>query len=248
MRRIVQPLLTVIRWCICHCELGRRFTKFYKTTRDTWRRKKAYRRLQRHGWEILSRVRMALDKTDAGYFVDYGTLLGLTRDGGFIKHDDDVDFSLPDGKLSPQTLLNIMLQNGFTFKRAFLWNGHITEITFLWKKIEVDFFYVFSGDDGRNFSLAYDHFVTEDGLHIAKMIIRGEKPDCIGTTIKRIHDIDVPMPLVAKEFLEFSYGAGWRLPSKNYQLAEGAHHKRLEGSAKMFVSLDDIKEYFSPVA
>ena len=245
MRRMLQPVLTVIRWCICHCELGRRFTKFYKVTRDTRRRQKACRRLQRHGWEILSRVGSALDKTDAGYFVDYGTLLGLIREGGFIKHDDDVDFSLPCGKLRPQELLNIMLRHGFTFKRAFLWRGQITEITFLWEKVEVDFFYILNDNEGKHFSLEYDCFTTEDNVHVAKKITRLDRPDCLDTKIIRINEVNVVVPVVTPEFLEYSYGTGWRVPVKNFNSEGMAHCTRIYDQARMFVILDEFKQYLA---
>ena len=245
MRSIIQPVLTFVRWVICHTDSGRKFTRFYKEACDKRRRHKACMRLQRYGWEILSRVRMALDKTDAGYFVDYGTLLGLVRDGGFIKHDDDVDFSLPYGKLSPQELLNIMLQYGFTFKRAFLWRGQITEITFLWKKIEVDFFYILSEIGVGRYSLMYDFFAVVNNEHVAQKVTRLEKPDCLATKVMKINGVDVITPVATPEFLEYSYGTGWRMPVKNFNSDGMAHRTRFDDSARMFVTLDDFKQYFS---
>ena len=245
MRSIIQPVLTFVRWVICHTDSGRKFTRFYKETCDKRRRHKACMRLQRYGWEILSRVGAALDKTDAGYFVDYGTLLGLIREGGFIKHDDDVDFSLPCGKLDPQELLNIMLQYGFIFKRAFLWRGQITEITFLWKKIEVDFFYILNGNEGKHFSVGYDCFTKEDSVHVAKKITCLEKPDSLETKIMRINGVNVVVPVAISDFLENSYGTGWRVPVKNFNSEGMEHRTRFYDPARMFVTLNEFKQYLS---
>lgn len=245
VRKVIQPLLTFIRWVICHTDSGRKFTRFYKTTCDNRRRHEACMRLQRYGWEILERVDIALKNADSGYFVDYGTLLGLVREKGFIRHDDDIDFSLPYGRLSAKDLLEIMLKNGFKFMRAFVWRGNVTEITFLYKRIEVDFFYVFREKGGPNFSLIYDLFSVEGEEHVARKITRLEKPDVMDVALMGIQGMKVPIPCAVTEFLQYSYGSNWNTPVKNYRSDDHLHRRILEGSARMFVTLNEFTSYLS---
>ena len=41
--------------------------------------------------EDLKQILQILDKNDVNYWIDYGTLLGIIRDGDFIPWDDDID-------------------------------------------------------------------------------------------------------------------------------------------------------------
>jgi phosphorylcholine metabolism protein LicD len=47
---------------------------------------------------LLKEVTQMLDKHNIKYYLDFGTLLGAIRDGGFIPWDNDIDISLVDKK------------------------------------------------------------------------------------------------------------------------------------------------------
>ena len=248
MRKIFQPLLTFVRWVICHCELGRQITKSYKSACDRHRRKIACERLRCYGREILGNVARALKQENSGDFVDYGTLLGAIREQDFIKHDDDIDFSLPQGNISPERLLSVMLENGFTFLRAFAWNGYVTELTFLYKKVEVDFFYILNEYDGSRYSLIYDLFSTKDGIHVAQKITRIDRPECVDAKEITVNGLTMPVPVATIDFLEYNYGSDWRIPIKNFTSSRNVHKKILDGNARMFVTLDDFSNYLSTLS
>lgn len=51
--------------------------------------------LHKKGYELLSEIDTLMVKNDIPYYCEAGTLLGLVRDKGFIRHDDDIDLSVP---------------------------------------------------------------------------------------------------------------------------------------------------------
>ena len=53
------------------------------------------RKLQLHTYEMLKFLVKVFEKYDFDYWLDYGTLIGAYRHGGFIPWDDDIDTSMP---------------------------------------------------------------------------------------------------------------------------------------------------------
>ena len=85
--------------------------------------------LQKYGMDILRMVDSALITNHINYFVDFGTLLGLVREKGFIKHDLDMDFGiLETDSFSWDKLECLMTANKMKKIRQFVYKGIITEI------------------------------------------------------------------------------------------------------------------------
>ena len=117
----------------------------------------------------------ALQKQKIEHFVFFGTLLGLIRDGGPIKGDDDVDFYV--NKNNHEDVRKILLFMGFSLDftkypndtQHFLQaNGYIDK-----KKIRVDF-YFYDADSDESFLLEFWNFCGEP--HDKKKLMKIPKP------------------------------------------------------------------------
>lgn len=98
------------------------------------------RLLQRYGFIVVELVDEAAQVSGMQYFADCGTLLGLIREHGFIKHDTDMDFSMVP-ECNRIALFYVELKKrGFEFERFVLFDGNLKEFTMSYKNISVDFF------------------------------------------------------------------------------------------------------------
>lgn len=114
-------------------------------------------RLQKYGKRAIREVHSLLTSSGLPYYADYGTLLGIVRDRGFIKHDDDIDFSVPPGSPSPEKYLEVLkASKKLIFCWGFEYHGRITELTFQYKGILIDFFFS-SVEDGLIYNYVYDY-------------------------------------------------------------------------------------------
>lgn len=99
------------------------------------------RLLQKYGFLALERIHKVATSKGVSYFADCGTLLGLIRDKGFIKHDTDMDFSI----IMPQSgtikaFYSELEDNGFYFERFITVDNALREFTVRFSEISVDFF------------------------------------------------------------------------------------------------------------
>lgn len=168
-------------------------------------------RLRKYGVEIFNRIHEIMSAHGYPYFANYGTLLGVVREGGFIKYDGDVDFSIPAGTVSPSELMDAITEaSGFSFKLAYEWRGRITEITFVYKGVEIDFFFQYQ-EGGVNYSHWYEPVDCSSDCEGGAYAFRRPIP-----VARNIKDVSVrggvvPIPENADEILTSAYG-DWRVP------------------------------------
>ena len=203
---------------------------------QTWLKR---RRLQKCGLEILQKVGQTLTRhPKAVYHADYGTLLGIVRENGFIRHDDDIDFSVYDGTITPHDLYSAMIGEGFAFLRGFRYGGVVTELAFVYKKVSVDFFYVYNSAKG-NYSQVYNDFRSDKDCDRAYFAERLAKPRLSRIETFYMKGVKVNVPENKVEFLKYAYGSGWAVPVKTWKREDGdlAKRKVLPGCAEIFHSL-----------
>ncbi len=97
--------------------------------------------LNKSGAEVLIRASKVLDKAGVFHWLEFGTLLGIVRDGKLIKHDIDIDLGVFIEDFSDD-IISSFEEAGFTYKHGFMIeDGSGREQTFSFHNINVDLFY-----------------------------------------------------------------------------------------------------------
>lgn len=190
-------------------------TRFYRYVRGMWYQyldEIPRRRLRRFGSHAVNLVYKTLTDANVEYWADFGTAIGMIRDAGFIRHDDDIDFSLKAGSITPVELYKTLSAGGsLAFSHAFEYRGQITEMTFLYKKIEIDFFFTFPCVD-RMITLAFNppaKYRRDFGCQWTAYGIDRRKLS--GIDVIEVQHMKIPIPRNYDELLTDCYG-NWRTP------------------------------------
>lgn len=175
-------------------------------------------RLQRYGVETLHKVHAILTECGIDYYADWGTLLGIIREGGFIRYDDDIDLTLVDDKINPRALLNTLINKGFVFIHALIREDRILEFSVSWKNLSIDFLFRIPVERPGKVGIAdvyYDpdiKYETPD-QNSYKMWLFDEG---IKTKVITFKGVEVRVPDKPEDLLEFEYGPEWRSPINNW--------------------------------
>ena len=94
---------------------GRRETPHLPPDRDFYGQT-----LRKLGGEAFERVYAIMSKQGYPYFANYGTLLGVVRENGYVKNDDDIDLSVPANTISAGDLVSaFQKEDGFGTRHKF---------------------------------------------------------------------------------------------------------------------------------
>ena len=105
-----------------------------------------YRRDNRNfllgGKDALIAAKTALDGIGVPFWLDFGTLLGITRDGELIRHDTDVDIAVLHENFSP-LIREAMVNAGFRLTEEYLIDdgNFAREECYVYQNVGLDIFY-----------------------------------------------------------------------------------------------------------
>ncbi len=164
--------------------------------------------LQIYGPGLLKTVVEAAEKLNITLFLTYGTLLGHYRDGGFIKHDWDIDLGMLEEDIPKMPLLqDAVKKKGYVLARG---SRHRMAFRDRDNLIHLDIDYYFR-KEGRMVHYVYN--VKKRELYTFSYpsdIFRSF------SEVKFLNDIRSFAPVDAERFLTETYG-DWRTPKTGQQ-------------------------------
>lgn len=181
-----------------------------------------------NGNAVLTKTHKILTTNDKFFWLDFGTLLGVYRDGKLIGHDLDIDIAMfyKDYDLSLKKLLT---DNGFVFVREITCEGDsdALEQTYRYKNVNLDIFYYHKDGD-----MAYCHLFPEDENNEMSC----NEIHSASTSFKKTNflGLEFNIPKNTDKRLEDTYGEDWKIPIKNwYTPRDALNAKAVEGKVNI---------------
>ena len=211
------------------------FLKEFKLLRDLNRKIKApiYRwRMKKKGYETLYNV---IDNIPQNYnpFVDFGTLLGFIRDGGFISHDIDTDLGIIcNDSLARTQLLEKFKQEGYFITHEFYLLNELQEFSLEQDGIKTDIiFYGSKEESGRSLMYTYSFERNFDTVYANAFELDTyyyEYPLITEFTTTSVANFDFPIPSDYEKALMERYGKGWKVKDPNWEYKHDPSVKKVE--------------------
>lgn len=209
----MQKILHFVRCCVSSVPGGQWLAR--QAMELAARRSSARSRLllQSNGLEVCRKINETFSARGVKYFADHGTLLGLIRENGMIKHDTDMDFSIPpDQELA--SVVEALTQAGFSLVHGFSVNGDVQEITVGYEGLTMDFFKCHAIGDCLGHYVFVTKYDSKTGKYLGTIAHERKRPPLKGLEAQMFgpkRDVPVSIPVNAVEYLTASYG-NWRVP------------------------------------
>lgn len=173
--------------------------------------------LATQGVSMVGDLEEILRKTPFTYFITYGNLLGLVREGQFLAHDNDLDYGIctNDG-MAWEELEDYLAEGGFVKTRQFLIDGEVNEQTYRRGELTVDFF-GYKNNEQESVWCGFfrkDDYIYDDryDMHVLESHF---------APINAVHRVEyngvmMTVPTDPEPFLESVYGPTWRVPDPTW--------------------------------
>lgn len=163
--------------------------------------------IKKYGYQAVDLIHQAAVEVEMPYFPDCGTLLGFVRDGGFIAHDADMDFSMMPDNGRVAVFFETLEKKGFYFERYITIDGKLREFTMRYREISIDFFQRRYGDDKSWFYVLGEN--EGDYYQCGKKVVpKGFMPFVV-------HGVTTRIPTNYDEMLSAMYG-NWHVKIKDW--------------------------------
>jgi phosphorylcholine metabolism protein LicD len=168
---------------------------------------------------ILQKIQPVFEQYAQDYWIDYGTLLGYTREKKLLKNDDDLDF----GIIAKESLEQPLKQAGFKLLKRVLVEDIVTFEQYLYKGFRFDIFYYREQDDKlvTNIWLPNSYDLPQPISYQKKLATLSQTTFNKFTTKEIIfYDTKFKAPKNCGEYLSQHYGKDYLIPNPNFRLED----------------------------
>lgn len=177
---------------------------------------------RKNGAYVLLKINEILVREKIMFWLDFGTLLGIYRDGKLIKNDIDIDIAIFYSDYADKTK-EVLTKNGFKFIRRLETTKddcQCLEETYRMKNINVDIFYYHTKEE---FAFCHLFPLNANGTRDVREIRMSKFKLTKITFLDNIFYIPDNTELRLKE----TYGDQWQIPDKNWYTPDDAYNSRL---------------------
>lgn len=179
------------------------------------------RAFQNHGNAVLLKAKAALEEIDVFFWLDFGTLLGVYRDGKLIGHDTDVDVAVFLEDYAP-IIEETMVKHGFTYDRKIVIDDgtYGMEQGFSYQNVKIDIFYY-----SKQNNQCYCHLFPLDNQK--NYVVRELYTTFTGFKKISFLDTEWNIPKDPELRLTETYGENFRIPIKDWYTPDAALNSTL---------------------
>lgn len=179
--------------------------------------------------QVVKELSTQAHKQHCKLMIDFGTLLGIVRDGDIIPWDDDIDFSVD--KEDAESLLCVL--------RAFIKETGLTQVIWGLQALMVQEkvvgyllnFENTADSEIRNFTTSFCFREISDGYscHMPSLGM-WYAPVAHFQSVEQLEwqGVKLNVPSSTKDYLIFVYGENWGTPKKHTQLSDYSHLKTID--------------------
>lgn len=191
------------------------------------------RNMKKFGIPCLKKIDEVMSENGYNYWVDFGTLLGIYRDGNLIKHDFDIDIGLKKVEFN-SGLEKVLIKNGFKKIKEYSAFGEIVEQTWVWNGVHIDLFLY---EEDNNSIFAYDFYTNDEAIYVK---VNKNIRKCTNlqarvcyvpkVNVKKINfkDFMVNVPENTHEYLEANYGPNFMTPDDKWDSSLAPNIKNVD--------------------
>lgn len=188
-----------------------------------------YQQLLKENYYNILKIIYSSDISNYDIWLDFGTLLGMYRDNGLIKHDKDMDFGIIIEDYNDfQEKETVLLCNGFKKTRELYYDNEIMEISYDYNGLNVDFIiYKKDGDYVKSVVVGYllDALNRPCKFESSRYAIAFS-----GLKEYDVDGIKVKIPVNVHEYLEYQYEKDFLIPNKFYDWRDNPMYERVDES------------------
>ena len=215
--------------------------KRYKANRSKKSLEKRRENIQKNGIIILEKTLNILnDIPDVQAFADFGTLLGIIREKGLLKHDLDIDTAVLGKPNLYRYVTMIMERHGYKLYREYIIGDKVVEQSYYYKDARVDINYYEYRNNGVNTWLFYRD-PSKKYYNNERNIVRMDYSLVNYVKKIKIQGRDLYIPDNYERLLVEKYGENWRVPDKGWLYWQAPSATKIEDIG-YFVEYKHINE------